>query len=311
MKNTSDQSTPVTPLTLVINSAEGRLQVAAGNAQTGALVFSFEYNMPRQGAELLTPAIADAMAAIHEPMSAITRIALVNGPGSFTGMRLALSTGLGLARALNVPMGAIPSTLALAFDANPVAGLCPALGSANAQCMSGNVPLYMIWVLLHARRDQLVMQGFAPVAPYVSAESLAPTNSHGSNTQSSAIPLRAVTDIETVSVRAACEKMHRTPACQCIVCGSGLRKNEAAIRDYFTAAQAEHCAFPILLPVRFDQPRPESLLFCAAQCEWSHEPVEPLYARPCDAEENLPVLAARRGISAQEACDALERMTHS
>ena len=64
-----------------------------------------------------------ALAARHE----VTRVAVATGPGSFTGLRVGVSFGLGLAMGLRVPIVPLP-TLALqaARSDTPVTGLSEA-----------------------------------------------------------------------------------------------------------------------------------------------------------------------------------------
>ncbi len=59
--------------------------------QEGSLACAQEWSAPSKGTELLTPALADAFQRLGIMPSDISRIACVAGPGSFTGLRLALS----------------------------------------------------------------------------------------------------------------------------------------------------------------------------------------------------------------------------
>ncbi|WP_051363960.1 tRNA (adenosine(37)-N6)-threonylcarbamoyltransferase complex dimerization subunit type 1 TsaB [Oleidesulfovibrio alaskensis] len=281
MKTQRNETSAPQEITLVLNAAEGRLQVAAGNAcadgtQQAGLLFSFEMTVPRQGTEILAPAIQDAMKRMRVSMQQIGRIAVVNGPGGFTGLRLALSTALGMARALNVPCAGVSYTAALAADAAAVLHA--------ADCGS---PL--LWAVLHARRDQVMVQGFRP------------------DNTGTAVPLHPVT---TFGVADACSHMAAvTQSCGCKAClfGSGVQRNAEAICRHLTAAGISHS----LLPARFSHVRPEALLAATADAVWSHEPVEPEYVRGCDAEENLPRMAAARGMQPEKAVEALHRLTTS
>jgi tRNA threonylcarbamoyladenosine biosynthesis protein TsaB len=73
----------------------------------------FEERLPgdRQASEKLLPAIARCLQRAAIPLSACDRIAVCSGPGSFTGLRVGLSTAWGLGRALEIPVEAV-STLA-------------------------------------------------------------------------------------------------------------------------------------------------------------------------------------------------------
>jgi hypothetical protein len=67
------------------------------------------------------------------------------------------------------------------------------------------------------------------------------------------------------------------------------------------SALARHAEFSALsglascVPARFRGPAPEDLLLLAQHAEYGRRDIEALYARPCDAVENLESAAARRG----------------
>ncbi|HYW51374.1 MAG TPA: tRNA (adenosine(37)-N6)-threonylcarbamoyltransferase complex dimerization subunit type 1 TsaB [Gemmatimonadaceae bacterium] len=77
----------------------------------------------RQGsAELLAPAIADALQAEHIEASMLTDVIVGGGPGSFTGLRVVAALGKGLARGAGARLHAVPS-LPLIAAANPDAAV--------------------------------------------------------------------------------------------------------------------------------------------------------------------------------------------
>lgn len=63
------------------------------------------------------------------------------------------------------------------------------------------------------------------------------------------------------------------------------------------------------LPLRYDVPSLEALLRVAVSALGHRLPAEPLYARGSDAEDNLSTLATSRGLSPQEADQALAQAT--
>lgn len=83
--------------------------------------------------ERLMPAIEFLFTQIDWPMSELDGVAVINGPGSFTGLRIALSVTKGLAFALNCPViGA--NALEVAALQIPFSGLiCPAMDARRGE----------------------------------------------------------------------------------------------------------------------------------------------------------------------------------
>ena len=57
----------------------------------------------------------------------------------------------------------------------------------------------------------------------------------------------------------------------------------------------------VILGPEYDSPRPAALMAAAASASYGFAPVEPLYLRPSDAEENLDAIAAHRGLTRHDA----------
>jgi tRNA threonylcarbamoyladenosine biosynthesis protein TsaB len=77
---------------------------------------------PREHASRLVPAIDDALREASVAREEVTGIVVGEGPGSFTGVRVAAATAKGLVHALGVPLFAVSSLTAAAVvtDAAPV-----------------------------------------------------------------------------------------------------------------------------------------------------------------------------------------------
>jgi hypothetical protein len=82
----------------------------------------------------------------------------------------------------------------------------------------------------------------------------------------------------------------RTPL---FVLGSGVRRNMPRIVEILPQAD--------ILDQAWDHPRPEQLIHAARTACFSHTPIEPLYLRGSDAEDNLETIARKRGLDPQEA----------
>ena len=75
----------------------------------------------RSASERLVATIRDLTATHHLPLQSLNSVAVVSGPGSFTGVRVGLSAAKGLCEALNLPLIAISRLALLACNAAPPA----------------------------------------------------------------------------------------------------------------------------------------------------------------------------------------------
>lgn len=126
--------------------ALGRLG-PGGEAQT---LFAQDWQAEAQGVELLAPALDSALRALKLTPRHIGRVAAVNGPGSFTGLRLSIITAAGLARGLRAQQAGLPYLPLLAAQA----------AENRAAFNPGDTS--ELWAVTHARRGLVHAQGFNP-----------------------------------------------------------------------------------------------------------------------------------------------------
>ena len=100
-------------LILGIETATEQVSVAIGGHE--GVLGLFEVCRGRRHAETLTPAIQFVCRQADIELDEISVIAVDEGPGLFTGMRVGLATGKALAQALRVPMIGMSSLDLLAF----------------------------------------------------------------------------------------------------------------------------------------------------------------------------------------------------
>ena len=138
------------PFILVLNAAEGRLHIIIARQEEDGghtRLCAQDWHAPAQGAELLAPALEGALQRLRIAPQDIGKIAVVRGPGSFTGLRLVLATASGLALAtgaLQTGLDYLPLLAASALRAIPTSCAAPR----------------HVWTLTHARRNLVHMQGF-------------------------------------------------------------------------------------------------------------------------------------------------------
>ncbi len=87
---------------LILNASEGILQILVGYENDSKTILAHqEWNCPQNSTEKLTPLIKEIYKKLELPLQSISKIACVVGAGSFTGIRLCLTTAQALARVLS------------------------------------------------------------------------------------------------------------------------------------------------------------------------------------------------------------------
>ena len=250
-----------TDLLLAMGGTEDRLQLVLGSpTSTGyTLLAAREWTVPGQSIRFLTPGLKEVLDSFDVTAEAITKVACVRGPGSFTGMRLVLAAAQGVAAGNNAEVAGID--------------YLPLLASGPTQLVEG--PLH---VLTYARRGLVYIQSFDSID------------------MSELYPLNSLTlDEAAETVQSMGDAGY--------LMGSGLRKNT----EFFEALATDNPGYS-LLSAQWDNPSPQMLLDAAVNAEYSSAPIEPIYVRPSDAEDNLPSIAKKRGLDPEKAQKRLEEL---
>ncbi len=262
------------PLLLALNTAEQRVQFAlaetgtetAAKASAGLLVAQ-SWQIKSGGTELLSPALSMALIRLKRQAHEIERVAVVVGPGNFTGIRLGMVTAAGLARSCKFcgknRQGTQEKALQAGLDYTHALAF-----SAHMQCRFSEET--RVGVVTHARKN-VVHYGFFVIregqvvqsAPCQELSFAAPDAPNGAD--AAVLPLAAAD----------------------ILLGSGLTGN----REFFDSQSFR----ARVLPPLFNNPLPEALLALAEQTPYSLDDPKPLYVRECDAVENLPQISRTLG----------------
>jgi tRNA threonylcarbamoyladenosine biosynthesis protein TsaB len=99
--------------------ATGSIALADASPHASPAILATETLPGRTASERLVPAINTLIAAQATTLQSLTAIAIVHGPGSFTGIRVGLSAAKGLCEALSLPLIAISRLAVLAEMASP------------------------------------------------------------------------------------------------------------------------------------------------------------------------------------------------
>lgn len=117
---------------LALDSTENTAAVAITDGKT--LIGSTVINAGKSHSELLLPAIESLMKASGLSYSDIDLFACSSGPGSFTGVRIGVSTIKGLAFGYGKPCIGVSATEALAYNFIDFDGIiCPAMDARRSQ----------------------------------------------------------------------------------------------------------------------------------------------------------------------------------
>ncbi|MBU1040502.1 MAG: tRNA (adenosine(37)-N6)-threonylcarbamoyltransferase complex dimerization subunit type 1 TsaB [Proteobacteria bacterium] len=151
-------------LLLAVNGADERLQLALGSLTPGeadgvqgvSFLAAQEWTVPGSAVRFLAPGIQQMLAALGLAAQDIRRIACVDGPGSFTGLRMSLALAEGLAASTGAQLAGLNHLEILACEA--------------AQTLEQNVGA--VAALVWSRRGQVYVQAFqhgksqsAPLGP--------------------------------------------------------------------------------------------------------------------------------------------------
>ncbi|WP_051257940.1 tRNA (adenosine(37)-N6)-threonylcarbamoyltransferase complex dimerization subunit type 1 TsaB [Desulfovibrio cuneatus] len=284
--------------TLVLNAAEGIIQFLLAR-QEAPEQGSAQHLTPRcfqgwhaqgQGAELLCPALENALALLRVPVPSVQRIACVQGPGSFTGIRLALGTAAGLARATGATLAGLDYTVLLAQAA------LRRLSVGSTVPTSLLVATHARRGLVHARLFQVAGNTTTPCGPVQALSLEAAANAAKAATASAMAA--TTTQASTTSPTG-----HTLPQYMAVL-GSGLTRNKLFWEEV-CAATPGVC----LLPPWFDHPEEADLLHAAQEASYGRQDIDPVYVRPSDAEENLEGIAQKLGLNPAEARTSLELLT--
>lgn len=247
---------------LALNCVEDRIQfILAENAQVRA---HQEWLAPARVMGRLTSTLEQTLCWLELEVRDLRGIACVRGPGNFTGVRTSLAVTYGLALGANLPMAGLD--------------YLPLLAAGPGALLHGH-----LMVLTHARRQLVHAQLFAVPAltPLTPPQVL--------DLEDARLKTLLLGDVSGFTP----ERQHSCGERDVYLLGSGVRRNP----DRFERLGSRVW----ILPATWDHAQADALCAAASLASYSTQPVTPLYLRHSDAEDNLQVFAAQRGLSLHEA----------
>lgn len=122
--------------TLAIDTANRVMGVAL--FQDDTLIGEYMTNLKRNHSVQLMPAIDQVMNDTDTSSEELARIAVSKGPGSYTGVRIGLSTAKSLAWALQIPIVGVSSLEVLAYQGRLFPGaICPFFDARRGNVYTG------------------------------------------------------------------------------------------------------------------------------------------------------------------------------
>jgi len=249
---------------LIFNACEGNLQLLL--TENNIILCAQDWNAPRSSTEILTPAISQILTCFNLRPADLNSIACVNGPGSFTGIRLTLSTAAAMRRVLNIPVAGINYLQALALSCHIY---------LEKQLSVSEIPRPVLcWVLTHAKRNFVHAQLYELKL----------------NSNETEVP-SPISPIKIMSIDDICAAMQISQENSDTYClGSGLIRNSVLIRQ-------------ACLNIRFltiDKVCNMALNILAQAGTYLHNDLEPIYTRQCDAIDNLAHIAEKQGLDPEK-----------
>lgn len=108
-------------LIMALDTSVGACGVALADGP--CILVEYSENTGHNHSVRLLPLAAAALAAAGRNKGELRGLAVTAGPGSFTGLRIGLTTAKALAVALGTPLAAVPTLEALAYQAGPRPGI--------------------------------------------------------------------------------------------------------------------------------------------------------------------------------------------
>lgn len=129
---------------LILNIDTATTYASVGFSKDGILLEMIVNNAQKEHASFLQPAIAALSAKLGIQLGSIDAVALTIGPGSYTGLRVGLSSAKGLAYALNKPIVPVGTLEVMAYaamsnynDMKPGFLFCPMIDARRDEVFTG------------------------------------------------------------------------------------------------------------------------------------------------------------------------------
>lgn len=106
--------------------------------EDGIIVAEYTVNFKKTHSQTLLPMIEEICRMTEQNLQTLDAIAVSEGPGSFTGLRIGSATAKGLGLALDLPVIPVPTLDAMAYQCfDAVSTICPIMDARRGQVYNG------------------------------------------------------------------------------------------------------------------------------------------------------------------------------
>ena len=124
-------------MSLILSIETATKACSAALHEEGRLLARQELQIDKSHSSFLAPMIRELMDHAGKDMKALSAVAISKGPGSYTGLRIGTSTAKGICYALDIPLIAVNTLLAMAHQVNKTNyqkyRLCPMLDARRME----------------------------------------------------------------------------------------------------------------------------------------------------------------------------------
>lgn len=122
----------------ILGIESSSLTASAAIWEDGILTAEYTVNYKKTHSQTLLPMIDEICRMTEQQLSTADAIAIAAGPGSFTGLRIGAATAKGLGLALDLPLIAVPTLDAMAYQCfDAVSVICPIMDARRGQVYNG------------------------------------------------------------------------------------------------------------------------------------------------------------------------------
>lgn len=122
----------------ILGIESASLTASAAIWEDGIIVAEYTVNFKKTHSQTLLPMIEEICRMTEQDLHTLDAIAVSEGPGSFTGLRIGSATAKGLGLALDLPLIPVPTLDAMAYQCfDAVSSICPIMDARRGQVYNG------------------------------------------------------------------------------------------------------------------------------------------------------------------------------